>query len=245
MQYFWLRYSSLAHPLSGAGAAASASLPASSVVSFKLENTRAARLGVGASYVAHSPVNSALALGGKISGSIKRARSQKLEHEDEDEWRGRLSTDEHEDSKCASIKRKHGAAAGMLLDTGSLNKKKKKKKNKSTAVASESGRIDGLSLTVPHQQHALSHSKDAPTLIPADSNKLAQHSQTSSASHANASSAHAADDVDGTAFSQQEDLGSGLRNFHQGVRKRTKTRSKAKNLKKDKRPPELRPGGDK
>jgi hypothetical protein len=85
------------------------------------------------------------------------------------------------------------------------------------------------------QKQKPSHSAETPVSTPAATIKPSQPPQSSAA-------AEGAHDASGAA---EPDLGSGLRNFKQGERKRTKTRSKAKNLKKDKRPPELRPGGEK
>ena len=223
-----------------------------------MEHTRAARLGVGASYVAHSDVNSALALGGKISGGIKRARAQKLEHEDAEVAKGWGATDDHEDSKCASIKRKHGAVSELLPDAGSLKKKKKKKK-KSTTTAAETAPAAPVILkpvtshsqkegaTVAPQKQLLLQPKDTTATMPAAAIKQPRQiiSNSETQTRANDASEPSCNESSAAA-SAGEDLGSGLRNFHlQGMRKRTKTRSKAKNLKKDKRPPELRPGGEK
>lgn len=206
-------------------------------------------------------MNSALALGGKISGGIKRARAQKLEHEDTEVAKGWGATDDQEDSKCASIKRKHGAVSELLPDAGALKKKKKKKK-KSTATAAETAPAAPVVLkpvtshspqnegaTVAAQKQLLLQSKDTTAKLPAAAIKQQRQIISSSETETRASDASAAsfnDNESSAAASAGEDLGSGLRNFHlQGMRKRTKTRSKAKNLKKDKRPPELRPGGEK
>ncbi len=230
----------------GASALASASLPVTSATNFKLENNRAARLGVGALYVTHSAANSAVALGGKISASIKRARSQ---HDDADHPRRLGAADEYEDSKCASIKRKHGVASHILLDSGSLRKKKTKKK-KSTNTASEP--LDPVVLrpsqllheVVPqntcntHGKRKLPCSAEAALLIAGDHSQLSQNIVRA------VTEGNSVCDANGRALPVDEDLGSGLRNYQQVMRKRTKTRSKAKNVKKDKRPPELRPGGE-
>ena len=232
----------------GASATASAGLPVTSATNFKLENNRAARLGVGASFVVHSAANSAVALGGKISGSIKRARSQKLEHDDADHAGQQGAADEYEDSKCASIKRKHGVASQILFDSGS-SKKKKTKKMKSTATTSEPldpvvPKPSLLHKVVPqnssntHEKQKLLCSAEAELLI------AGNHSQPSQIV-VRAVEKSACDPSGNELHVDEEDLGSGLRNYQQGMRKRTKTRSKAKNLKKDKRPPELRPGGEK
>jgi hypothetical protein len=234
----------------GASATASAALPVISATNFKLENNRAARLGVGASYVVHSASNSAIALGGKISGSIKRARSQKMEHDDADDSGQQGAADENEDSKCASIKRKHGVASQILFDSGSsTNKKKKKKKKKSTATTSEP--LDpvvpkpSLIHEVVPQNSNNSHGKQQrPCSAGAELLIAGNHPQPSQII-VRAEEKSACDSSGNELHVDEDDLGSGLRNYQQGVRKRTKTRSKAKNLKKDKRPPELRPGGEK
>jgi hypothetical protein len=250
------------HNFSGAAAPAS-SVSASSISNFKLENTRAARLGVGASFVAHSASNSALLLGGKISGSIKRARSQKLELDAEEQPMGWVSTCDDKDSKCASIKRKLAVASDSLYGTDSIQKQKinKKRKKKKATASAESVAPVTLKSSPPthqsthqsvlqssslsHKNQELLHSIESPYLIPADSHKLSQPFQRSNGAVAEQAFEDDFLDAVGSTPSFREDLGSGLRKFHQSMRKRTKTRSKAKNLKKDKRPPELRPGGEK
>ena len=239
----------------GAVAQSSSSVSGTSAANYKLENTRAARLGVGASHVAHSSANSALALGIKISGSIKRARSQKLEHEDEDQPKGWDAAVDDQDSKCASIKRKIGLASEVVRGVESRQKKKKNKKKKMSATAAESAPAapvilkpspsihNGVSTinSTLHQDQEPLHSLERSSMNAAASHKHSQQLQ----GVAHGSSANASNDADVTGLSLNKDLGSGLRNFHPSMRKRTKTRSKAKNLKKDKRPPELRPGGEK
>jgi hypothetical protein len=230
------------------GASATASAAVTSATNFKLENNRAARLGVGASYVVHSASNSAIALGGKISGSIKRARSQKLEHDDADDAGQQGAADENEDSKCASIKRKHGVASQILFDSGSSANKKKKKK-KSTATTSEPldpvvPKPSLLHEVVPQNSNNTHGKQQRPFSAGAELLIAGNHSQQSQII-VRAEEKSACDSSGNELHVDEDDLGSGLRNYQQGMRKRTKTRSKAKNLKKDKRPPELRPGGEK
>ncbi len=184
-----------------------------------------------------------------------------MEHEDAEVAKGWGPADDHEDSKCASIKRKHGAVSELLPDAGSLKKKKKKKK-KSTATAAETAPAAPVILkpvtshslqkegaTVAPQKQLLLQSKDTTATTPAAAIKQPRQIISSSETETRANDASYAscnDNESSAAASAGDDLGSGLRNFHlQGMRKRTKTRSKAKNLKKDKRPPELRPGGEK
>jgi hypothetical protein len=191
-----------------------------------MEKTRAARLGVGASFVAHSDANSALTLGSKISGSIKRARSQKLENDDEELPGARGSADDNEDSKCSSIKRKPAVASLLVLNCGASKKKNKKKKKKKIEVTSGAAANNDPVILNTTQSRCLEASVAA---------IAGEHSQQFECSRESSGSGGATND----------DLGSGLRGFNQSSRKRTKTRSKAKNLKKDKRPPEFRPGGEK
>jgi len=201
-------------------------------------------LGVGASFVPHSAANSAVALGGKISGSIKRARSHKLEQEEDELPKRWGDANDDDDSKCASIKRKITVASEPLHDTSPSKKKKKKSKMSAVEPAPSALVIAKPSQQPPKEittnlflpkQKAL-HSAETPVSNSAATIKQSQPPESSR------SAAEAAHDCSGAA---EADLGNGLRNFKQGERKRTKTRSKAKNLKKDKRPPELRPGGEK
>ena len=193
-----------------------------------------------------------------------RARSKKIDYDAEEQPSGWASVgdDEDKDSKCASIKRKLAVASDSVHGIQSIQKRKKnkkKKKEKQSGTADESAAVTSVTSKsspptrqgIPqtdstfHQIQEHLHSSQKPLLIHSTRHKLSQPFQHSDGAAAPGAASNDCDDIVGSESSVHEDLGSGLRNFYNCKRQRTKTRSKAKNLKKDKRPPEFRPGGEK